>query len=125
MYGQLVDIFIYNPTKTDITYINSVHYSFLATHPSNETLTYFVVSLEYSAKEPETDITKLGGRFTSIGKESNAVLLHPVLRVLKDTPTIQKALIDEIHFDEDLFARFSTKTKYIDKLSRTLKMFIS
>jgi len=125
MYGQLVDIFIYNSSKTDITYVNNVHYSFLTTHPSNETLTYFVVSLEYSAKEPETDITKLGGRFTSTGKESHAVLLHPVIRVLKDTPTINKSLVDEIHFDEDLFARFSSKEKYIDKLSRTLKMFIS
>ena len=125
MYGQLVDVFIYNSTKEEITYVNNVHYSFLGTHPSNETLTYFVVSLEYSNKEPETDITKIGGRFTSIGKESNAVLLHPVLRVLKDTPEINKALVDEIHFDEDLYARFSGKDKYIEKLTRALKMFIN
>ena len=84
------------------------------------------MSLEYST-EHVTDITRIGGKDTAIGKESYAKLIHPVLRIFKDIPErrINKALIDEIHFDEDLLAKFDDKFKYIDKLTRTLKMFIN
>jgi len=126
MFGQLVDIFIYNPNKDEITYINDVHYNFLKTHSSNEELTYFMLSLEYSS-EHVTDISKIGSRDTSICKESYAKLIHPVLRVVRDLPEkrINKALIDEIHFDEQLTAKFDDEYKYMDKMLRTLKMFIS
>ena len=126
MYGQIVDIFIFNPKKDDITYINDVHHSFLSSHSPNKDLIYFVLSLEYS-DEHVTDIGKLGiGTDCSIGKESNARLLHPVLRVRKDSPEkrINRELIDEFHFYEDLFSRFDDKTKYVDKMLRTLRMFI-
>ena len=126
MFGQLVDIFIYNPKKDEITYINDVHFNFLKSHASNETLTYFVLSLEYS-NQHVTEITKIGGRESSIGKEAYAKLIHPVLRVLRDIPEmhVNRALIDEIHFDEDLLAKFEDTYKYLDKLTRTLNMFIN
>jgi hypothetical protein len=39
-------------------------------------------------------------------------------------PTYTKGLLDEIHFDEDLFAQFTDVYRYKEKLARTLKMFI-
>jgi thioredoxin reductase len=126
MFGQLVDIFIYNPKRDEITYINDVHFNFLKSHASNEALTYFVLSLEYS-DEHVTEIPKIGGKFTSLGKEGHATLIHPVLRVLRDDLErgVNRVLVDVIHFDEDLFAKFTDNARYVDKLTRTLKMFIN
>ena len=125
MFSQIVDVFIYDPEKKSIEYINNVHFTFITTYPRNEELTFFILSLEYSNSEPVTDIRKIGSRVTSIGNEGKAVLLHPILRVIKDVGPINKSLVDEIHFDEDLFARFTDQPRYIDKLRRTLKMFIN
>jgi hypothetical protein len=58
------------------------------------------------------------------GTESQATLLHPVLRVYKDLESGSKVLVDVIHFDEDLFADYTLETKYSDKLYRSLRMFI-
>ena len=124
MYGQLVDIFMYNPKVDELVYINNVSPTFFGPDMRNEEFLYFFLSLEYSSGTPVTDIPMLGVRTTSKGTESKAVLLHPVLRVLKDTPTINRGIVDEIHFDEDILANFTGKDRYIDKLTRTLKMFI-
>lgn len=127
MYGEMADIFIYDTKKKNITYINGVHYTFLKGAAANKDLVYFMVTLEYSKSrtKKEERINNLGERATEIGKESNAILLHPILTILHDTDTINKALIDVVHFDEDLFADFTYKSRYIDKLTRTLKMFIN
>ena len=126
MFGNIIDIFIYNSKKNEIIYINDVHHTFIKSHASNEALIYFTLSLEYS-KENVTEIEKFGNKDSSIGTESYSKLIHPVLRVLRDLPEEGKtrSLIDEIHFDEDLYAKFTDKKKYIDKLARTLKMFIN
>jgi thioredoxin reductase len=125
MYGQLADVCVYNPEKSELMYINDIYYISMGQNKPNPALTYFVITLEYSNAHPEKDYSKLGTRLTSIGSECKASLLHPVIRVLKDTPEINKALIEEVHFDEDLLANFTGKDKYIDKLTRVLKMFIS
>lgn len=124
MYGELVDVFMYNTTTKSINYINNVHYSFIKSSSVNKDLIYFILSLEYS-NSPTDSIYEIGLRTTSIGKESKAILLHPILRVFKDVDGISRALIDEIHFDEDLFADFSNKVRYTDKLRRTLSMFVN
>jgi thioredoxin reductase len=124
MYGQIVDLFIYNTKTKMINYINNVHPSFIRSPSTDVDLVYFILSLEYSKTEND-NISQLGVRNTSIGTESNAILLHPIIRVLKDVQGINKALVDAIHFDEDLFADFTGKMRYSDKLMRTLKMYIN
>ena len=125
MYGQMVDVFIYNTKTKVIHYINSVHYTFLRSPSTNMDLVYFTLSLEYSKKIENDKISQLGVRTTAIGTESEAILLHPIIRVMKDVEGLNKALVDEIHFDEDIFADFTDKIRYADKITRTLKMFIN
>lgn len=122
MYGQLADIFIWDPVKKDIVYINGVHREFIHSESKDTNLTYFVLTLEYS-EEQITDIYKIGDRTTHVGTESNSKLLHPILRVLKKNEGGVYEKIDIIHFDEDLFASFTDKKRYADKLTRTLRMF--
>ena len=49
-------------------------------------------------------------------------LWESVLVDLKDKPN--KTMIDEIHFDEEIYAKFFSKEDYLDKMIRSLKMFI-
>ena len=123
MFGQVVDIFFFNVAQNDITYIENVSYSFLESNAANENMLYFTIGLEYSNDPPETDTIRLLKRESGIGKESRSRLIHPVLRVFKDMQAYTKGLVDEIHFDEDLFAHFTDVFRYKDKLTRTLKMF--
>ena len=125
MYGQLADIFIWDPTKKDIVYMNGVHREFIQSDSKDTKIIYFVLTLEYSDQHV-TDVYKIGGRTTDIGIESHAKLLHPILRVLKKNEGGGNYdIIDIIHFDEDLFADFTDKKRYADKLTRTLRMFIN
>lgn len=124
MFGQIIDTFIINKGQQEITYIENVSYPFLESKTSNENLTYFTISLEYSNEPPETDTIKLLERQSSIGNECKSTLIHPVLRIYKDLPSYTKGLLDEIHFDEDLFANFTDVYRYEEKLTRTLKMFL-
>jgi thioredoxin reductase len=125
MFSQIVDVLIYDEADEKITYLNDVHYRLVGMQPRNEGLTYIVISLEYSNREPETNITELGVQLGTIGSESRAVLIHPVIRVIKDKGIINKALIDEIHFYEEIFARFDDRERFVEKFYRTLKMFIN
>jgi hypothetical protein len=124
MFGQIVDTFIINSGQPEITYIENVSYSFLESKTSNENLTYFTIGLEYSNEPPETDTIKLLKRESGIGKECKSRLLHPILRIYKDMPNYTKGLLDEIHFDEDLFADFTDVYRYKEKLTRALNAFI-
>ena len=77
------------------------------------------LTLEYG--DPITDVLKGGQSVTTIGKESKALLLHPILRFYK----ADFSLLDEIHLDEDLLADFETDTsKYRDRMERIFRMFI-
>jgi hypothetical protein len=131
MFGYMMDLIVYNPAKKEFTYINDIHREFLSTKAPDETLTYFTLSLEYSTAENHwwlesrktvRDISMLGVKVSSLGKESRSTLIHPVLRAFKDRPN--KTMIDEIHFDEELYAKFFSKEDYLDKMIRSLKMFI-
>jgi hypothetical protein len=123
MYGHMADIFYYDPATNDVTYFNNVAASFIHTVIKPD-IKYFTLTLEYGKKKVEK-IEELGNRDSSIGYESNAKLLHPVLRVSKKAANAPiPLLIDEIHFDEDLLARFVIKEKYYDKFVRSLQMFI-
>jgi hypothetical protein len=130
MFGQLFDLFIYTRDTGSIIYINDVDLQFLQTKTIDTTRIYFMLSLEYGKVKKSNianirDMKMLGEKISSIGSESDSTLIHPILRVLKDSPEKNnKVLIDEIHFDEDILADFSSPLKYRDKLIRTLKMFI-
>ena len=125
MFGQMVDAFIVNTAQNEITYIENVSYSFLESNSVNENMLYFTIGLEYSNDAPETDTIKMLKRESMIGKESRSRLIHPVMRIFRDMPKFTKMIVDEIHFDEDLFADFTDQHRHTDKLARTLKMFIS
>jgi len=120
MYGQMCDIFYKDPVKGDYIYFNNVHMNFFGANGGWPDTHIFVLTLEYGKKELVTDIYKFGRRITDIGSESDATLLHPVMRVFASKTKIQ---IDEIHFDEDLFANFTSEEKYADKIARTIRMF--
>jgi thioredoxin reductase len=109
MYGQLCDIFFLKDST--YTYYNDVTTSF---RPAAD---FFMLTLEYGTNLI-TDIKALGKKISRVGKESESPLLHPVLRVFK-----KRELVDEIHFDEDILANFSSKSRYEEKLERTLRMF--
>lgn len=118
MYGQMCDIISYNKKKGMFTiYENMTIYSFPGTLFINETLT-FILTFEYGPKV--TNILQFGDKLSRLGKEGNSVLLHPVLKVYDG----QRVLLDEIHFDEDILAKFTGTQKYVDKFLRTFKMFI-
>jgi len=123
MYGQMCDIFYEDQATSTFVYVNDVHINHYYYNPNWPVGHIFILTLEYGHKEPVTDIYKLGIRITGLGSESDSTLLHPVLRVFKEG-TKTKLQVDEIHFDEDLFANFTMQTKYIDKLERALKMFV-
>ncbi len=128
MYGQIVDIFVWDPDTKDIIYINGVHREFLKSKNSRgSNKIYFALMLDYS-KTHITEITELGRANTALGREQHARLLHPYLRAFKDVGSehmIPYETVDIIQFDEDLFADFTNKRRYADKLTRTLRMFIN
>ena len=135
MYGQLVDFFYYDETAHEIVYFNNVNKQFvLKDYFPIKSDKYFVLSLEYGQNHI-TDYTQFGKFVTKIGHESKSSLLHPVFRVMKyeenfisnlvDTTqfTDHPLILDEIHFDEDIFANFNSFNKYYEKLFRTLRLY--
>ena len=136
MYGQLVDFFYIDKDTHEIVYYNNINKQLILTDyfKINNTQ-YYVFSLEYGTQKI-TDYLNFGKVITKVGQEAKSVLLHPVFRVMNyqeefisnivDTLnfTDHPLLIDEIHFDEDIFANFSGFSRYYEKLFRTLKMFL-
>jgi hypothetical protein len=135
MYGQLVDFFYFDETKNEIVYFNNVNKLFILNDyfPINSDK-YFVLSLEYGEANI-TDYTKFGKVVTKTGHESKSTLLHPIFRVMKYQANYDShisdltqfsdhpLLLDEVHFDEDIFANFNSFTKYYEKLFRTLRLY--
>ena len=137
MYGQLVDFFYYDKDIDEIIYYNNVNKQFLlGDYFKMNTDKYFVLSLEYGDQHI-TDYKDFGKFVTKIGHESKSTLLHPVFRVMTYTENCQSSivdvlqfnghpsLIDEIHFDEDIFANFSSFSKYYEKLFRTVRLYFN
>jgi thioredoxin reductase len=123
MYGQMGDVFYYEPSKKELTYIHNVGVNFLQSIIQPDIL-YFAITLEYGDTKVEK-IAELGNRESSLGHESKARLLHPIIRVARKAANAPvPVIVDEIHFDEDLLARFVIKEQYYDKILRTLRMFL-
>jgi len=125
MYGQMGDLICYNIPEKKALYYNDVAIRFMyhSMFSNNPDYLFFMITLEYG--EPVFDMKVLGRKESVLGKESNARLIHPIIRVYKELTPGQKVLVDTIHFDEDLTAVFALDHLYKDKLIRTLKMFIS
>ena len=124
MYGEMGDLICYNVAKKKAIYYNDVSIRYMYhTMFSSQDYIFFMITLEYG--EPEFNMDKLGQKVSSIGKESHAKLLHPVIRVYREIAKGVKTKIDEIHFDEDLTASFVLEHFYKDKLIRALKMYFS
>lgn len=117
LYAQMADI-IHLGDK--ITYINNVHVSSFTKEKYKFTKGVICkLTLEYG--DPITDVLKGGQSVTTIGKESKALLLHPILSFYNN----DFSLLDVIHLDEDLLADFETDTsKYKDRMERVFRMFI-
>jgi thioredoxin reductase len=116
MYGQMCDIISYKKGTFTI-YENMTVYSFPGELFLNETLT-FILTFEYGPKV--LNILQFGDKISRLGKEGNSTLLHPVLKVYDG----KRTFLDEIHFDEDILAKFTSTEKYGDKLLRAIKGFI-
>ena len=141
MHGQLCDVFY----KMDQYYIyfEQVPLSYIFTMLNTKIyipLTHiFILTLEYGTKI-ESDLKDLGKSVSGIGNESQAILLHPVIRVynnIYDTfvgcnPTFEptylnlkhiSGLTDIQHFDEELLTNFKSKKIYYDKFKRIVKSY--
>lgn len=121
MYGQMCDIFYYNKTSYSFVYYNSMTKFSFTSDLFPQGNIYFTIQLEYG--NPVTNIMQIGeglGGNIENGKEIFSLLLHPVIRVFD----AEKMFIDEIHFVEDLFTKFTDTLAYHDKFLRTIKMFL-
>lgn len=120
MYGQLGDIFIYEPSKKDILYFNHVPMPFLETIHRNINPNQIIFLLMLVYGEPVTEIENLGLKKSRVGTESQARLLHPVIRVFKQSAEKGDGidLIEEFHLDEDIVSNFTRKDLYHDRLVR-------
>jgi thioredoxin reductase len=140
MYGEIVDFFYFDKKTKEIIYYNNVSINLVLNgYFKMNTDQLFILSLEYN-KKTITDIHGFDKTLSSVGDESSAALLHPILRVYNyieehlldlnytnlesDNKVLKSMLIDEIHFDEDTYANFTDFSKYYEKLFRTLKMFL-
>ena len=77
----------------------------------------FIIKLQYG-KSTNT-ITDLPTKKSFIGSESNATYLHPVITVKQNN-----MLIEIIHFDEHLFAEFTNRSIWYDRIIRLIKSYI-
>ncbi len=116
MFGVIVDKFYYDIEKKEITYFKNIT-------PSITNINYsyniqIILSLEYGETYTEY-ISKLSIKHSSIGNESSARLLHPVLTVIKDNN-----IIDIMHLDEELLTEFTKHSIYHDRIFRFLKSYL-
>ena len=116
MHGLLGDIFYYNSKSKIIDYYSNVYLNSQFELNKNEFDFVFCLSLEYG--KIVTDITEFDKTYSSLGKESASTFLHPILKIFN-----KKDIIDIIHFDENLFAKFETKIKYLDRFVRLFKAY--
>ena len=118
MFGFLGDIFYLDINEKKIIYFEGVPIN--SHNPINkEDNLFFVLTLEYGKKI--TELSEIGKKVSNIGTESQSTLIHPVIKIYNSYPL---ELIDIVHFDEDLFAEYIDRSKYYEKLFRTLKVYL-
>lgn len=120
MFGHLGDVIFYNKLTKEAIYQEEVSFRHIIDKNKkyNEHMIYFIITLEYGPLVNEID--KLGKRETAVGHENRSTLLHPLIQVYN----YDHSIIDVVNFDEDLYAVFTDKKKYVDKLERLLRSFI-
>jgi hypothetical protein len=136
MYGQLFDFMFYDVSSSKMVYYNSVTNGFINTIVENSPQnTYFIFGLEYG-KDHIYDTREFGFKKSDIGTEGLSALLHPVMKVVRplhiiqndvtgaSTKSITTEVVDIMHMDEDIFANFSSKYKYSDRIIRFLKGYL-
>jgi hypothetical protein len=126
MHSVLGDILCYDKITKEIKYVNDVSVDFFLINKifsSKKDKIYITITLEYS-KNKITNISELGGKFSSIGFENNAKYIHPIFRIYNSINDDYCNLIEEQHLDEDLNAEFIKKNIYYDRILRILRMFI-
>jgi hypothetical protein len=141
MFGFMADVVVISPVdSTVIRYYEDMPYQYIFHRDSPFMISnciIFVVTLEYGVMT-NYDVRSLGHKTSKIGHESKASLLHPVvrvydsnglpehcdLRISQATLNSLPCLLDEVHFDEDLFANFGSDRLYNDKFCRLLKSFL-
>jgi hypothetical protein len=131
MFGFISDIFYYDRycnkmyyymnVPTNINFGNTVHNFMTRNKEIENNNIYFVLTLEYGDKV--YNINEIGKKFSNIGSESKSKLIHPIIKVYNPNLEINN-IMDIQHFDEDLFAEFYDKEKYVYKLFRYIRSFI-
>ena len=120
MFGHLANVIFYNKQTKEAIYQEEVPYRHMIDRnvKYSEQMIYFIITLEYGA--PVNEIDKLGKRETAVGHENRSTLLHPLIQIYD----YDHSIIDVVNFDEDLYAIFTDKKKYVDKLERLLRSYI-
>jgi hypothetical protein len=114
MFGYICDILILNTHESELVYFENMIDNTIDT---NNNFYMFYIQLKYGAST--NDIRELPTKKTSIGYESNASFIHPVIVVKKNN-----ILIEILHLDEDIFAEFTCKSIWYDRIVRLLKSYL-
>jgi thioredoxin reductase len=114
MFGYICDILILNTDESELVYFENMIDSTIDT---NNNFYMFYIQLQYG--NSTNDIRELPTKKTNIGYESHASFIHPVIVVKKNN-----ILIEQIHFNEDIFAEFLYKPMWYDRIIRLLKSYI-
>lgn len=121
MFGVLSDVFYYNISKKEILYCENIQSEYNIGYYKDKII-LFSLTLDYGHRE--TDMAILGIKLSSLGNESASTFLHPIIKIYQ-IENEEKILLDIVHFDEDLFAKFLSKSMYYDKLVRLLNSYIN
>jgi len=133
MFGVLCDIFFKH--ESSFFHVEQVPLQYLLSNLNTKlnipNTVVFIVTLEFNPVY-ETNLQKIGDKPTSIGRESNAQLLHPVVRIFDNKSKDMQGLSlqrldlecdDIVHFDEHLTADFTNDKKYKNKFMRLIKSY--
>lgn len=121
MHGEIGDVIAVDADTA--RYTEDVHMKSLLANPSAVCPVlkrFMTVTLEYSNEHverfPDLELTQ-----ARIGHESRSALLHPIVRVWEWVDIKDVHIVEEIHFTEDLFAKFLMNKKYGDRFHRIVQ----
>ena len=117
MFGILCDYIIYNKKLKSVIYYENINKNYMI-NQANKDLIYFHITLDYNVDNKVTKISDLSLKHSSLGSESKAHLLHPIIEVFDSD-----RIIEIIHLDEEIVANFTDKHMYQDRLIRLFKSY--